>query len=472
MMAVSAVFLSQPAVSAAAGSGKDFIYDVAAYVDPDNPLRIIVKWETSVPAVSRVAYRPDAASEWRKTPLTEEKTRVHKVTVVGLQENTHYFVRPVSNGVTGAVKICSTGSLPASFPSTELLVDNTQNDDVIVTGLTGCSTAIAVDRSGHIVWYHADQDGGKPGQFHLNNSTADGRLYYQSANAIKAVDYTGAEETILDAGALGDDSHHDFLITPEGNYLYLSRESVYRNDEWWCTDVIIERDNDGSLVWEWKCADHMDELMGFALSNQHQVYDINCGGYDITHGNSVDLYTDSDGNKFVLVSFRNLNRVIKIDYHTGEIVWQLGEGLDFEHVGNKEAYLEWFSCQHSARHLPNGSILLFDNGNDRMASYESPDELFSRCIVYGIDEANRLTWNPWEFRLQDFASYAGNVGFSRNANFLILFPINVECSYSSLIRVDKLGQCTWKTVFSYPTQDFGNKLTGILEIDSLYDLQE
>lgn len=39
-----------------------------------------------------------------------------------------------------------------------------------------------------------------------------------------------------------------------------------------------------------------------------------------SHGNALDL--DTDGN--LLVSFRNLSEVVKIDTRTGRVMWRLG----------------------------------------------------------------------------------------------------------------------------------------------------
>jgi hypothetical protein len=74
-----------------------------------------------------------------------------------------------------------------------------------------------------------------------------------------------------------------------------------------------------------------------------------------THGNAIDV--DADGN--LLVSFRNLNEVTKIDASTGAVIWRLGGRR------NQFTFLDTptpaFTHQHSVRAAARGSLILFDN---------------------------------------------------------------------------------------------------------------
>jgi outer membrane protein assembly factor BamB len=73
------------------------------------------------------------------------------------------------------------------------------------------------------------------------------------------------------------------------------------------------------------------------------------------HGNALDV--DADGN--LLVSFRNLNEITKINATTGRVIWRLGGRR------NQFAFLDTptpaFSQQHSVRADGAGSLLLLDN---------------------------------------------------------------------------------------------------------------
>ena len=67
-----------------------------------------------------------------------------------------------------------------------------------------------------------------------------------------------------------------------------------------------------------------------------------------THGNALDL--DADGN--LLVSFRSLSEITKIDTRTGEVLWRMG-GLrnQFTFPDSGPPFLR----QHGVRVAPAGS---------------------------------------------------------------------------------------------------------------------
>jgi hypothetical protein len=92
------------------------------------------------------------------------------------------------------------------------------------------------------------------------------------------------------------------------------------------------------------------------------------------HGNAIDL--DVDGN--LLVSFRNLGEITKIDTRTGTVVWRMGGRR------NQFTFLDTpipaFARQHGVRRYAAGALVILDNlGN--------PSE--SRAERYVVDEAAR-----------------------------------------------------------------------------------
>jgi hypothetical protein len=92
-----------------------------------------------------------------------------------------------------------------------------------------------------------------------------------------------------------------------------------------------------------------------------------------THGNSLDF--DADGN--LLVSFRNLNEVTKIDRGTGAVLWRLGGRRNqFTFVDDANA----FAGQHSVRAYGPGRVMVLDNIGD---------ELESRAERWAIDAASK-----------------------------------------------------------------------------------
>ena len=292
-------------------TSQEVIYDFSVRNDEENALRIIAEWKTLEPASSKIEYRELENSEsWLSTPLFDEEKMDHRVVVACLRANTEYNLRPVSNDVTGSELVASTKELPDNLPKAKLVIKDPEMENFFTIGGFPCpiNTIVAVNIDGEIIWYHMDSDQGDPQDFHV--SSQDGRLIYNTLDAIKAVAYDGTEEVLLDIESFGEVCHHDFLITSEGNYMYLTRITIFRDGKQWCADEIVERNAAGNEIWRWKSAEYAEELGGLEAHNIWQEYYEKECGLDWTHSNSIDIEVDQEGNKFVLLSIRNMNRVI------------------------------------------------------------------------------------------------------------------------------------------------------------------
>ena len=120
---------------------------------------------------------------------------------------------------------------------------------------------------------------------------------------------------------------------------------------------------------------------------------------------------DTDGN--LLVSMRNASQIIKIDVSTGFEMWRLGgERNQFVLIGDQ---LSGFHRQHGVRRLPNGNILIFDNGNEH-----SPQ--VSRAVEYQLDETFKTATFVGEYRVPDL--FAEDMGFAQrltNGNTVVCY---------------------------------------------------
>jgi hypothetical protein len=182
---------------------------------------------------------------------------------------------------------------------------------------------------------------------------------------------------------------HELRILPNGNYLILGFDTHKvdmsqivaggRTSATIIGYVLQEIDKDKNVIFEWKTWDHLDITDSYT--------DLTQGTIDVAHGNSIDV--DFDGN--FLVSLRNTQEIVKINRVTGEIIWRLGgKKNQFEFINDTLG----FSWQHAARRLPNGNIMLFDNGYRREPSVMS----FSRALEYKIDENNKTAALVWQYR--------------------------------------------------------------------------
>ena len=69
----------------------------------------------------------------------------------------------------------------------------------------------------------------------------------------------------------------------------------------------------------------------------------------------------SEEDNAIYFSSRHLSRIIKIDYLTGEIIWNMGLEMPSREVDCGQDL--GFSFQHSIIELDNGNIVTLDNGN-------------------------------------------------------------------------------------------------------------
>jgi hypothetical protein len=143
-------------------------------------------------------------------------------------------------------------------------------------------------------------------------------------------------------------------------------------------------------------------------------------GYDWTHCNCIQLAPD--GN--LVLSSRHQNWVMKIDYEggagAGTILWKLGYQGDFTLVGSQTAATDWFFAQHYPNLLSASgdritSLSVFDNGNDRCyaipggcAGANLPPP-FSRGAIFKIDEAAMQASLAWQYPLNEYSYWGGNV---------------------------------------------------------------
>jgi uncharacterized protein YegP (UPF0339 family) len=216
---------------------------------------------------------------------------------------------------------------------------------------------------------------------------------------------------------------HTLHVSKTGNYLLLSTDTIKINlvgkvpngkpDVLLFNLVIQEFDAKKNLVFQWSCYDHID------VTNATEDNDLSENLLDPYHINQV-VY-DSDGN--ILINFRNLDAVYKINRSTGAIMWVWGGSKarrnDFTFINDTKDGFYGFSHQHDPKRLSNGNILLFDNGNLKPTP-------MSRAVEYKLDETAMTATKVWEYYHPDalFAEFMGNAQRLPNGNTLIGWGAN------------------------------------------------
>ena len=152
---------------------------------------------------------------------------------------------------------------------------------------------------------------------------------------------------------------------------------------------------------------------------------------DDFHLNSI--WQTADGN--LIASFRHLSAVLKIDWRTddgdgrGGIIWKLG-GRDSDFTFVDDPYPGGPCAQHTASELPNGHILIFDNGSASMfhsfcidpadpwgATLDRP---FTRVTEYALDVGNGTATLVRQLAPPDrFGFFGGSASRLANGNTLL-----------------------------------------------------
>lgn len=185
-------------------------------------------------------------------------------------------------------------------------------------------------------------------------------------------------------------ANHDFLLLEEGHYLVLAYETEVVDlsglDPSWGRAAqvvagVVQEVKDGQVLLEFRTTDHPELYRDSTEDNSFQDGSLS----DYAHVNSVSV-DPLDGN--LLLSFRHLDEVLKVDRQTGRILWILGGRSDQFGLTDDQK----FSHQHHATRGPDGRLLLFDNGNARART---------RILEFELDEANRKLLSFREVHVKD-----------------------------------------------------------------------
>ena len=182
-------------------------------------------------------------------------------------------------------------------------------------------------------------------------------------------------------------------------------------------DYLVEMTPTGEAVWEWRSWEHLDpESDGHTAPGDARN--------DWTGGNAVMETPDGD----ILLSMRQTSTVVRIDRQTGEITWKLGAPP--------------LAGQHAPTPLPNGHLLLLDNGPyrpDQAVAAGGTPFPFSRVLE--LDPTTNAI--VWEFReavpQYFFAPGQGNAQRLPNGNTLVN-----EGFFGRLFEVTPEGDVVWE----------------------------
>ncbi|OEK04209.1 aryl-sulfate sulfotransferase [Roseivirga misakiensis] len=264
------------------------------------------------------------------------------------------------------------------------------------------------DEFGDIRWYLTFETSNVLNNLFYDNGIerlANGNWYFGDRSSGRIYEVNMLGETIDTWDFPGYSFHHQVLEKPNGNFIV----TVNKNGLSTVEDHIIEIDRrTKQIVNEWDFRQSLEQTR-FAMT-QDQV--------DWFHINAVE-YDGSDNT--IIVSGRTQGLVKVNDQN--EVVWIMAPHEDWGTAGNgvdlntklltplnsagqtitnqsildgftNDPSFEWNWYQHAPQVLPNGDIMLFDNGDNRNFSGTGS---YSRAVQYKVDQTNMTIQQIWQY---------------------------------------------------------------------------
>ncbi len=410
------------------------------------PLVAIVDFETPV-EVKAVLEISDGDRSWQQPCRT--LGRQHHIPVLGMRPNRQYSIRVRLSSLDGTKTDTShelqftTDPLPDSFPPLQTTLSNPAEMEPGITlfavnlwqesvSMLDYGYIIALDELGEVVWYCKTDD-----RIADMRVLSNGHLLYQHGSYRYAyeIDLLGrdirswygsnlTQSPNDEAIAVAVDTmHHDLLELPNGHFMTLSTEiekfdeyptSEFDPDAPWepahvVCDQIVEFDPETGEI--------IDQLHLVELLDRKRFGYMALGGFwkdkyndrigavtrDWCHANALIYLPDE---RAVIVSFRHLDCLMKIDWETKKIRWILGDPDGWGEAWHKyllqpQGNLQWSYHHHAPQITPRGTIMLYDNGNFRARPFDEvtvATENSSRVVEYRVDEANMTVEQVYAFQ--------------------------------------------------------------------------
>lgn len=234
---------------------------------------------------------------------------------------------------------------------------------------------------------------------------------------------------------------HDFILLSDTHYIAMAYfEKAVNNIPASLNPIanckvvapIIQEVNNGSVVWEWD-GTTVPEL--YMTSVEGNDFTTGALTQDYAHLNAITI--DPKDNNLVL-SFRNLNQVIKLNRSTNKIIWRLGGvNSDFPLTADQK-----FLRQHNPHFLADDkTMILFDNG-------DLTERPYSRIQEFVLDEANKVVKNAQSMDLPNrtFTRYQGSIDKTDSTYFIGCGgdPRVIEVNYTT-------GQTVFEKILALPS---------------------
>ena len=359
-----------------------------------SPLTAVVVFQTE--EACRVRVTVEGKTQEADVSGTTEKNTEHRVPIIGLYPKTENTVKlelldDEGKMVKETELKVETDGLPEEMDDMVSVVSTSGTSAYGLTVVSGQRTyyPYAYDVNGDIRWY-LNHKTASYGVFQLSNGKMvmeDDYGYVPSvtksfSTIMYEIDYLGRADQMY---LVPNGTHHEIIEKEEGGNLLILTGTLEEHVD----DEVIEFDREtGEIVNSLK----MTELFGNSYT-QDMI--------DWAHLNTVSYQADEDT---VLLSPRNLNSAVKVNWTTHEIVWILGDPKIWEDTKYEKYVLTpdedfmWHYRQHTVYQIDTDldgnadtvEITVFDNHtpHDNDGKYYDDAE-GSYVTVYAVNEKEK-----------------------------------------------------------------------------------
>ncbi len=242
----------------------------------------------------------------------------------------------------------------------------------------------------------------------------------------------------------GHEFHHSVHEKANGNFLVTTSKVGDRHDngESVIEDWVIEIDrSNGMIVREWDLKESLDEYRTTWIDQ------LNNPPVDWFHGNAVIEGRDQAS----MIASGRTQGIVKLN-NNNQPQWILGThngwGMNRDSVDLNQFLLqpldassnpisdtnvlngytnhpdfEWAWYPHAPEYLPNGDLLVFDNGDNR--NYSNAQE-YSRAVIYRINEQNKTIKQVWSYGrsrgAETFGQFVSDVDYLDEKDNILFCP--------------------------------------------------
>lgn len=304
---------------------------------------------------------------------------------------------------------------------------------------------------------------------------ANGNLFFGDQSSARIIEMDMLGNIVNDWDFPGFEFHHSIIEKPNGNFVVTVSALGAPTIE----DYIIEIDRQsGDIIRTW------DLNQSLEYGRRVWVSPFVAPDIDWIHGNGL-AYDPSDNT--IIVSGRTQG-TIKLT-NANEVVWIIAPHRDWGMAGNgvdlntkllqpldadgipisdqnvldgftNHPDFEWAWYQHAPELLPDGTLLIFDNGDRR--NYEDTD-LYSRAVLYRVDPVNMEIEQVWQYGkergVDTFSRIVSDVDYHAQEGNIVFMPGAANAGqgpYGKVVEVDMMtDDVVFEATIQAPTAQFG-----------------